>query len=228
MGTILASAIMAAAAGILQDEGYDRFTEAWLFSGINYGQREICFYKPDANVVSGAVKLAAGTWQSLPASGLSLLRISHNMGTAGTAPGRLVTKVDLEKLLAWNPFFAAMDASAEVRHYAYDDKTPKQFAVVPPQPSSNQGYVYMQYGGLPSDLIKPVDSYAVAINLGDEFANALTYFAVYWAYIKDADFSPGARERATQWYQLFLAQLGRKEQVEAGAVEPSAEQHRIE
>jgi hypothetical protein len=229
MGTILASAIIAAASGILQDEGFDRFTEAWLFSGINYGQREICFYKLDANVVSASVKLVAGTWQSLPAAGLSLLRISHNMGTgSGVTPGRLITKVDLEKLQMWNPFFAAMDASAEVRHYAYDDKIPKQFAVVPPQPAASQGYIYMQYGALPADLVKPAESYAVAINLGDEFVNSLTYFAVYWAYVKDADFSPGARERATQWYQLFLAQLGRKEQVEAGAVEPSAEQHRIE
>ena len=168
MGTVLASAIISAASGILQDEGFDRFTEAWLFSGINYGQREICFYKLDANVISGAVKLAAGSWQSLPAGGLSLLRISHNMGLAGTTPGRLITKVDLEKLQMWNPFFAAMDVSAEVRHYAYDDKIPKQFVVVPPQPPSTaQGYVYMQYGALPADLVKPVDSYAVAINLGD-------------------------------------------------------------
>ena len=59
MGTVLASAIISAAAGILQDEGFDRFTEAWLFSGINYGQREICFYKLDANVVGAAVKSAA-------------------------------------------------------------------------------------------------------------------------------------------------------------------------
>ncbi len=80
MGTILASAIMATASGFLHDEGYDRWTEEWLFSGVNHGQREICALKPDANLVSGAVQLAAGTYQSLPAGGLVLLRISHNMG----------------------------------------------------------------------------------------------------------------------------------------------------
>jgi hypothetical protein len=227
MGTVLASSIMAAAAGILQDEGFVRFTEAWLFTGINYGQREVCDAKPDANPVSGAVKLAAGTFQALPAGGLLLLRISHNMGTDGLTPGRLITKVDLEKLGAYNPFFAAMDAAAEARHYAYDDKTPKQFAVIPPQPATGQGYVYMTYGAMPADLVKPAGSYDVAINLGDEYANALTYFAVYWGYAKDADFSPGARDRAMAWYELFLRTLGVKQGAESEAVEPDAEQHEI-
>lgn len=226
MGTILASAIIETAAGFLHDEGYDRWTEEWLFSGINHGQREICFLKPDAYPVNGAVQLAEGTFQDLPSGGLCLLRISHNMGTDGLTPGRLITKVNLEKMGAYNPFFAAMDASAEVRHYAYDDKIPKQFAVIPPQPSSGQGYVYMVYGGLPADLVDP-GSYAVAITLGDEFANALTYFCLYWSYAKDSDFSPGSKERATAWYSLFKGILGVKDEVEAEAVEPNAAQHEI-
>lgn len=226
MGTILASKIMSDAAGILQDEGYVRWTEAWLFTGVNNGQREICFLKPDAYPVKGAVQLAEGTFQDLPSGGLCLLRISHNMGTDGLTPGRLITKVDLEKMGAYNPFFAAMDASAEVRHYAYDDKIPKQFAVIPPQPSISQGYVYMVYGGIPADLVDP-GSYAVAITLGDEYANALTYFCLYWCYAKDADFSAGAKERATAWYSLFQELLGVKDRVEANAVEPSAEQHEV-
>jgi hypothetical protein len=232
MGTTLASAIMATATKILQEENEAdadrRWDDAWLFSGVNHGTREICFLKPDAYVVSGAVKLAAGTWQTLPANGVCLFRLSHNMGTAGTTAGRLITKVNLEKLQAYNPFFAAMDAAADVRHYSYDDVTPKIFAVIPPQPVASQGYVWMQYGGLPADLVKPPASYDVAIAIGDEFVNALTYFAVYWAYVKDADFSPGARERAQHWYQLFLALVGRKEQVEAGAVAPPASQHIID
>lgn len=227
MGTILASAIMETAAGFMHDEGYDRWTEAWLFSGINHGQREICILKPDANPVAGAVQLAAGTYQNLPSSGLVLLRISHNMGTDGTTAGRLITKVNLEKMGAYNPFFASMDASAEVRHYAYDDKTPKQFAVIPPQPASGQGYVYMVYGGLAADLVKPAGSYDVAINLGDEYTNALVEFCCYWSYAKDADFSPGARERALAWYQKFRGSIGVQEQSEAAAVEPDAEQHEI-
>jgi hypothetical protein len=227
MGTILASKIMADAAGILQDEGFDRYTEPWLFTGINNGQREICFLKPDAYPVSGPVKLAAGTFQDLPAGALCLFRISHNMGTDGITAGRLITKVNLEKMGAYNPFFAAMDASAEVRHYAYDEKIPKQFAVIPPQPAASQGYVHMVYGGLPADLVKPAGSYDVAINIADEYANPLTYFAVYWSYAKDSDFSAGARERATAWYELFQAMLGIKNRVEAEAVEPDAEQHEI-
>lgn len=226
MGTIYASAIMAAATAILQEENEEaaerRFTDAWLFEGVSYGQREICNLKPDAYVVSGAVKLAAGTWQEIPAAAQMLLRISHNMGTSGTTPGRLITKVDLEKLETWNPYFAAIEASTAVRHYAYDDRTPRQFAVIPPQPAADQGYVFMQYAGIPAALVKPADSYDVAITLGDEYANALTYFCCYWAYIKDADFSAGARARAQIWYQLFMALLGRKEQLEASAGEPPA------
>jgi hypothetical protein len=217
---------MATASGFLHDEGYDRWTEEWLFSGVNHGQREICALKPDANLVSGAVQLAAGTYQSLPAGGLVLLRISHNMGADGLTPGRLVTKVNLEKMGAYNPFFAAMDASAEARHYAYDDKIPKQFAVIPPQPSSAQGYVYMTYGALPSDLVNP-GSYAVAIGIGDEHANALTEFCCYWSYAKDADFSAGARERALAWYSKFQSSIGIAERVEADAVAPDAAQHDI-
>jgi len=231
MGTVLASAIMAAATGLLQEENEEaserRWTDAWLFDGVNRGQREICFLKPDTYVLSGAVKLAAGTWQTLAANELALLRISHNMGTDGITAGRLVTKVDLEKMQAWNPFFAALDPTAAVKHYAYDDRTPKLFAVIPPQPATNQGYVWMQRGALAPDLVKPAGSYDVAIELGDEYENALVYYDVFWAYAKDADFSPGARERATAWYQLFAGLVGKKEQVEAEAVDRSTEQHEI-
>ena len=231
MGTVLASTIMAAATGILQEENTEaaerRWTDAWLFDGVNRGQREACFIKPDTYVLSGAVKLAAGTWQDLAAGELALLRISHNMGTDGLTAGKLITKVDLDKILAWNPHFAAMDSSATVRHYAYDDRTPKQFAVIPPQPAASQGYVWMQRGGLAPDMVKPVGSYDVVINLGDEYANALTYYTVFWAYAKDSDFSPSARERASAWYQVFAGLLGKKEQVEAEAVDRSAEQHEV-
>ena len=231
MGTVLASAIMAAATGILNEEAQvneeRRWTDAWLFDGVNRGQREICFIKPDAYVLSGPVKLAVGTWQSLAANELALLRISHNMSTDGLTPGRMVTKVELDKIMAWNPHFASMDPSATVRHYAYDAATPRLFAVIPPQPASGQGYVFMQRGALVEDLVKPAGSYDVAINLGDEYQNALVYFVVFWAYAKDSDFSPSARDRAASWYQIFAGLVGKKEQVEAAAVAPAASQHNV-
>lgn len=215
MGTILASAIMATAAGILHDEGFERWTEAVLFEGLNYAQREIVFVKPDTNPVAGAVKLAAGGEQAIPAGGVALLRISHNMGTDGTTPGKHISKVAREKLEAYNPYFAAAEASAAVKHYTSDDQTPTMFTVVPPQPSASQGYVWMVYADTPDDMVKPAGDYAVAINLPDVYANVMLYFALYWAYQRDADFSPASAARARDYYQLFLALLGKKDQAEA-------------
>jgi hypothetical protein len=227
MGTKLASAIMGTVAGILQDEAFDRWTEAVLFEGLNYGQREIVLLKPDANRVSGAVKLGAGINQALPADGVSLFSISHNMGTSGTAPGRVITQVALSKLIAYNPYLAASATSTEVRHYAYDDHDPLAFTVFPPQPASGQGYVFMIYSGAPAEMVKPAGSYDVAINLPDVYVNPLTYFALYWAYIKDSDFSPTSAARAEKWYQLFMALLSRKEQAEVDEAGVPAAQHEV-
>jgi hypothetical protein len=84
----------------------------------------------------------------------------------------------------------------------------------------------MTYGALPADLVNP-GSYAVAIGIGDEHANALTEFCCYWSYAKDADFSNGARERALAWYSKFQSSIGIAERVETDAVAPDAAQHDI-
>lgn len=243
MGTVLASAIMDVAAQMLHDEQENiatnpifaeqntvRWTRSWMFSGINYGQREICLLKPSAYTVAASVRLAAGTYQDLPAAATGLIKISHNMGTDGATPGRLITKVDLEKLGAYNPYFTALPTRSEVRHYAYDPKSPRQFVVIPPQPATSRGYVYMIYPSMPADIATPPGiepDYDVAITLGDEYVNALTYYLLYWCYTKDADFSPSARERAVAWYNVFAENVLQKQRGEAQMIDPNAAQHEV-
>lgn len=228
MGTILASAIMTEAGRALHDEGFDRWTRALLFAALNLGQREVVFLKPDTNAQSAAVKLAAGAVQALPAGGVGLIRITHNMGIDGLTPGRAVTPITVEKLAAWQPFYAAADASAEVKHYSWDAADPTRFTVFPPQPAAGQGYVQMVYGATPADMVAPGPTdYDVAINIADVYANLLLYFALYWAFSVDADHSAGAAARAVHYYQLLLALLGRKDVIEAGLGPLPAAQHEV-
>lgn len=215
MSTILASAVIDRTQIILQDTTGIRWPEDEQLGWLNDGQREVVLYKPNAFVKNTAVKLIAGTKQSLPADGVQLIDVPRNMGTNGTTPGRAIRITQREILDSQTPDWHFSAASAEARHYTYSPLDPKNFYVWPPQPAANQGYVEMVYGAAPTDA-----TLGSVITLDDIYATILVDYMLYRAYSKDTEFAADVN-RAAAHQQAYLAALTGKAKVEVG-VNPNA------
>lgn len=209
MGTMLASAIIGRAQRILNDTTGVRWGDAELLDWLNDAQREIVLLKPDASVTNTTLQLATGTKQSIPSAGIILHKVTRNMGTDGTTPGRAIWEIDQSILNQENPGWHTDTDNAEAKHYMFDSNDPKTFYVYPPQPASSQGYVELVYSSAPTDIANT----ATAISIDDVYANSMLDYLLYRAYSKDTDYA-GNAQRAAGHQQAFAASLGGKEAAE--------------
>lgn len=85
MGTILASAIINKAANQLTDSTNVRWTRVELLGWLNDGQRQIVLMTPASTNKVQTVQLVAGTRQSIPTDGWTLLEVIRSMGQIGRA-----------------------------------------------------------------------------------------------------------------------------------------------
>lgn len=214
MGTILASKLIADAQLVLQDKNGVRWTPAELLSWLNAAQREIVIFKPTAFVKNLAVKLVAGTKQTLPADAVQFMDITRNMGVDGVTPGRAVRLVERETLDAARPGWHTDTASATVRHFIYNPLDPLTVYVYPPQPAAGQGYVEQVYGASPADVATANDP----ITLGNIYASAMTDYMLYRAFLKDSEYADA--NRAGTHRTAFNNAIAGKATVE-NAVEPN-------
>lgn len=201
MGAITVASLLNRAAVILQDPTNIRWPQTELLDWVNDGQREIALYKPNAFVKNTSVQLVAGTKQTIPADGVSLVDVTRNMGTNGATPGvaiRVVTREILDSQLRdWH----SSAASATVRHYVYTPLDPKTFYVYPPQPTSGQNQVEVVYAANPTDT-----TLVGTITLDDVYLTALLAYVLYRAYTKDAEYANNAQV-AQAYYAQFQAIL---------------------
>lgn len=124
-----------------------RWTEQELVNWLNDGQRLIAALVPASCSRTDAIKLSAGTKQSIdlvPAasivpgdgsaavdtSGTALVHVVRNMGAAGLTPGRAIRAVERQALDALSPKWHAATGS-EILEYVYDSNQPKVFYVYP-------------------------------------------------------------------------------------------------
>ena len=212
MGTIIASSVIEKAQTILQDVTGVRWPVAdELLGWLNDGQREVVILKPNSHVKNLAVRMAAGTKQSLPADGVQLIDAVRNMGTNGSTPGRAVRIVMREILDAQVPNWHFATAAAEAKHYVYSLLDPKNFYVYPPQPAVSPGYIELVYGASPTDAVL-----AGAITLDDIYQNVLVDYILYRAYSKDTEYAAD-QNRAAAHQNAYIAALTGKAKVEVGA-----------
>lgn len=181
---------------------------------VNDAQREIALLKPDASAVNETITLAAGTKQSIPATGNRLLKVVRNMSAASNGTGkRAVRLVDAEVLNGqtpdWHDPTVSGDAAhgATVKHYVYEEANPRNFYVYP----GVQGNAYLE-------IIYSSNPTTVALNgnlsIPDIFANAIMNYVLYMAYMKDAEYA-GNQQRASSHFQLFTASVTGKGQIDA-------------
>ena len=197
-------------ATILQDASHIRWTVATLLDCLNETQKEAVLYKPNASVKNISVPLVAGTKQTIPTDGVSLIKVIRNMGSNGATAGKAIRIVDKDQMDAAVPNWYATPTDFEVSHYTFDMLDPKTFYVYPP----SAGQVEIAY------VFQPVDCVINGnVSLDDIYVPALIKGTVSAAYAQDMEFASNA-ELATAYYNAFTSLLGGKSQAEA-AVDPN-------
>jgi hypothetical protein len=200
---MLASDIITRCERILLDNTNVRWPESELIDYINDAMRQIVLFRPDANSKNENVSLVTGTKQSIPATGIRLLRVVRNMGSSGTTPGKAIREISRLALDAEvDDWHSAANHSTSVSHYVFDDIDPRTFYVYPGLASGQTLNVEIIY----SDNPTTVTTAGQTLDLKDHYINPVVDWVLYRAYSKDADFA-GNMNRAQAHLQSFANEL---------------------
>jgi hypothetical protein len=208
-GTITGANLLLRIEDTLQDTTNVRWSEAELLRYINDAQREIVNLRPDASADHANVQLSTGTEQAIPDVGLRLIKVVRNMSAAGgSATGkRTIRIVDREILDTlepdWHDPAVTGDAAhtTVVKHYVFDEDDPRKYYVYPGV--AGNAYVEIVFSRTPTDLANT----SATLYIDDIYANAVIDYALYRAYMKDAEFA-GNQQRAQNHFQLFMSSVG--------------------
>lgn len=207
MGTITAKYIIDKASVQLLDTSNARWTRAELLGWVNDGQRQIITITPSSTNKVAVKKLDAGTRQTIPSDGWTLLEVIRYMGTDGTKVGRAIRVTSRELIDSFNPNWHDDYPTVMPKHYVFDQQDQTIFYVYPP--NNGKGYVQLNYSPIPVDLATEDDTIVVS----DMFETALLDYVLYRANSKDAEYAPGLA-LASGYLQTFMASMGVKAEAE--------------
>ena len=206
---------------------FKRWTQASLVTYLNDGQRAIAKYVPPSCSRVDAVKLVAGTKQSIskiPAgsvipgdgstavdvNGNALMSVIRNMGSNGLTPGNAVRLVDREVLDLYSPgWHTATDTT--ISGFAYDPRTPKVFYVTPGVPASPAVWAELSYIADPAD-VSAGGSYGyqgsdtTKISVDDKYLDDLVNYILARAYGKESE-SAANQALSTMYGQMFVSSI---------------------
>jgi hypothetical protein len=220
-----ASEILDRARRLVMDETSVRWPLAELCMWLNDGQREIALQKPSASSDNRVVALVAGTYQTIPAGAITLLRLVRNIkAVAGSVRtgGSSISVVARALLDAQNRDWhdgTITPFRKDVRHVIFDEEDTRSFYVYPGNDGTGQVEAVLSIdpapiviaGGASATLLA---SYAIDISLPAIYANALLDYVCYRAYAKDAQYV-GNTNRAALHFQQFANSIGIKFNQEA-------------
>lgn len=185
MTTTAKSIIYQAQRALLDQDGV-RASSDDLVKLLNMAQRDIQLARPDTTATVGSVALIDGYRQALPDYAALLIDIPAT--ASGTK--RRVTKVS-QSLLDNLERDWRSNASGDTVHFMHDLTTPRQFLVYPPAVAAST--VEMEYSAYPVDIPAPTapgltaDSVTGNISLNDQWANALLFVTLFYAYMTDLE-----------------------------------------
>lgn len=172
MGTLLASALIAQLRVTLLDPSPGTtWVDATLLGYLNSAERAACLLRPELYTARGAVSLAAGTDQALPAGSTALLRIERN-----NVSKRACRLVDASLVDAMTPFWGAATQEVDVTDYVLDPRERTRFRVMPP--NDGNGSVIVLRGLVPTAIATT----SSAINLDDIYEDPLKQFVLAECY----------------------------------------------
>lgn len=202
MGTVTAGTIIDRCAKQLFDINGIMWSRTDLLDWLNVGQRLVVVLQPSSANTVAVIKLAAGSRQSIPSTGWTLLDVIRNMGTDGLTPGRAVRVASRRLLDAFNPSWHSVTASATTQNYVFDPQDQTSFFVYPP--SNGLGYIEVNYAALPTMAA----SESTAISIPDAYEDALVNYIMFRALSKHVAY--GDSPEADKYLQLFNGFLGAK------------------
>jgi len=192
---MIASDITSRARLLLNDIDATRWLDSELFKWINDSQKLVAMVRPDASVATFVMSLIAGTRQTIPSGGFRLLDVIRNVTTftgstaanqVVTVPGRSVRIVDREVLDTQDPFWHTVTASAEIKHFIYDNRSPTLFYVYPP--ATTAAKLEVVYSVAPTDVASSGDT----LSISDIYQDVILNYVMYRAYSKDAEYASNA------------------------------------
>ena len=201
--SIAASVIIDNVSKLLGDPNNLKWTRAELLGWLNDAQKQITVMSPNATNKVATIQLAAGTRQSIPSDGWTLLDVIRYMGTTGNTPGRVPRIISQQVLNDFNPNWHSATASTVPLNYIFDQQDQTIFYVYPP--NNGKGYLQINYSPVPADLTS--ESQNISVN--DIFKTAITDYVLYRASSKYVDYAPGIT-LAAGYLQTFMATMGAK------------------
>lgn len=196
-----AIAVIAKARLLLSDPGKVRWSDQDLLGWLNSAQLAIVAVRPDAKSVRVDMLLAAGAEQALPAEGLRLLSVLHNVG------GRGITLISRDELEAGDLYWQTAKPRDQVKHYMFDADTPRLFDVYPPAVAGTKVRVSM------ATTPKACETLTSNIDLDDLYEGALIDGVCSRAWMQDGD-NPNDKTRAADHLALFMQGLTGKTQAD--------------
>ncbi len=195
--------ILTRSSDILQDTTHVRWPMDELLRYLNDGRREIAIVRPDLYAKVSVVTLLLGTKQDIPTDGARFIDAIRNVLPVGNTAGRAVRIVEREVLDAQRPDWHN-ETPGEVKHFMYDERTPKVFYVYPPAAAGNK--LEIAYSQTPQEILMANIS-SEQLTAEDIYAGALVDYVCYRAFSKDAEYA-GNAARAQSHYQQFMNALG--------------------
>lgn len=168
---------------------------------LNAAIRQVALVRPDSVASTGALRLAPGASQRVPASSTTLLDIVRNLGADGATPGNPIVQVSKEASMVYD--WKRTGATVEAYQYdALDD--PSVFRVFPAVPASKPVWVEVVTSLVPPVVSSPND----VVPLASSFAGPLEHWMLY--QVLAGDNSASNLSKAQQHWQAFYQALGVK------------------
>lgn len=191
---LIAAQVLDRASVILNDTGNISYPREELLDWLNDARRVMASIRTDLYAVVEDVELAAGARQGLPADGYRLIDVTYN--DDGT-PITLVRRETMGLL----GLGVANAASTRVKHYMFDERSPRAFRVWPPAAAGT--VVEMVYARLP----EPVTLEGTLLESEELYSALLVDYVVARAYMKDTEFVAN-QQRAAAHLDHFMSVLG--------------------
>lgn len=202
---VAAFTVIQRAGKILKDDTGVRWGADELVRWLNDAQTELAIWRPDQVATIQTLALADGFRQSLPATAIKLIDIPNNSGGSRLA----VRQIDRKDLDVIEPGWRASTPAAVIKHFIYDERTPRLFEVYPPALSATVDACVARYPAKVTEPAAGTDYGAVAgsIDVPDHWVSALVDFILYRAFSKDSELTVNAG-RAQSHYQAFGNAIG--------------------
>lgn len=190
-----------------------RYPASLLVRYINRSQRDMQTHRPDVTARLIDFSLAAGDVQELPAEAATLI----DMPSHATGRKARITKSDLNKIDAIDPYWRSSGRVGEILHFMHDLRNPRTVYTYPPAAAGTQ--VKLLISTYPVDVPAPsgdgrlASTVNGAISVDDKWQTVLTSYVMGYAYEKDVE-GAGNLEMSQSYIQRALTLLGVQLQVE--------------